>query len=177
TTSGGMRVIHFVPAISETANGPTYTVVRLCEALIKAGNNVTLGAMEWSPLPSKPVFAKTFAMGAGPKRLGSSPEMLQWLMGETKARMVDVVHSHGMWQMCTVYPGKAAKTGRTKLVISPRGALSRWAMNHGSPFKSIFWRLLQRPALSQAACFHATAESEFGDIRRLGFTQPVAIIA
>lgn len=30
--------------------------------------------------------------------------------------------------------------------------------------------------MAQAACFHATAESEFLDIRRSGFTQPVCII-
>lgn len=171
-----MRVIHVVPAISEVANGPTYTVLRLCESLIQAGDNLTLAAMDWSPLSSRPVFTKTFPMGAGPKRLGRSPEMSRWLMGETFAGMVNVIHSHGMWQMCTVYPGKAAKSGKTKLVISPRGSLSSWAMNHGSWFKGIFWPLLQRPALSQAACFHATAESEYEDIRRLGFKQPVAII-
>lgn len=171
-----MRVIHVVPAISETTNGPTYTVVRLCEALIRAGDQVTLAAMDWSPVPSKPEFSRTFLMGPGPKRLGRSPELSRWLLHETTTGMVDVIHSHGMWQMCTVYPGKAAKTGNTKLVISPRGALSSWAMSHGSCFKGIFWRLFQRSALSQAACFHATAESEHADIRRLGFTQPVAII-
>lgn len=49
-------------------------------------------------------------------------------------------------------------------------------MQHGSKAKRIFWPLLQRPALRGAACFHATAESEYRDIRRLGFLQPVAII-
>src|SRR5260221_6784499 len=35
---------------------------------------------------------------------------------------------------------------------------------------------LQRPALAGAACFHATAEGEIEDIRRLGFRQPIALI-
>lgn len=171
-----MRLVHVIPAISEAANGPTYTVVRLCEALIRSGNDVTLVAMEWSPVPSKPVFTRTFPMGVGPKRLGRSPELSRWLVQETSAGTVDVIHSHGMWQMCVVYPAKAAKKGKDKLVISPRGALSPWAMKHGSWFKAFFWSFLQRPALEQASCFHATAESEYADIRRLGFRQPVAII-
>ncbi len=39
-----------------------------------------------------------------------------------------------------------------------------------------FWRLMQKPALGATSCFHATAESEYKDIRRAGFRQPVAII-
>lgn len=42
--------------------------------------------------------------------------------------------------------------------------------------KKIFWHVLQAPALRAAACFHATAESEYEDIRRLGFRQPVCIL-
>ena len=42
--------------------------------------------------------------------------------------------------------------------------------------KRIFWFALQRPAIKHATCFHATAESEFEDIRRVGFHQPVCII-
>jgi glycosyltransferase involved in cell wall biosynthesis len=81
-----------------------------------------------------------------------------------------------MWQMNAVYPGWAARSGKTKLVVSPGGAFSTWAMNYGSRVKRIFWPLLQRPALVRASCFHATAEAEYEDIRRLGFQQPVAIV-
>lgn len=49
-------------------------------------------------------------------------------------------------------------------------------MQHGSRLKPVVWRLLQRPAVRAAACFHATSESEYADIRRLGFRQPVAVI-
>jgi glycosyltransferase involved in cell wall biosynthesis len=42
--------------------------------------------------------------------------------------------------------------------------------------KKVFWPLLQKPAFKNATCFHATAVSEYEDIRRLGFRQPVAII-
>lgn len=171
-----MRVIHVVPAITEEASGPSYSVVRLCQSLIEAGEDLTLVALDWSPLPSMPAFMKVFPLGGGPRRLGRSPEMSRWLMNETTAGRVNVVHSHGMWQMNAIYPGRAARNREVKLVVSPRGAFSPWAMRHGSRFKRIFWPLFQRPALAQASCFHATAESEYEDIRRLGFKQPVAII-
>lgn len=171
-----MRVIHVVPAITEEASGPSYSVVRLSQSLIETGEDITLAALDWSPLPSMPAFIKVFPLGAGPRRLGRSPAMARWLIGETTAGRVNVVHNHGMWQMNAIYPARAVKGRRTKLVISPRGAFSAWAMNHGSRLKRILWPLIQRPAILQAACFHATAESEYEDIRRLGFKHPVAII-
>ncbi len=171
-----MRVIHVIPAIAEEASGPSYSVVRLCESLISAGEDVKLAAMDWSPDKPTPDFVNVFPFGMGPRRLGRSPGMCRWLRSETDAGRVDVIHNHGMWQMNAVYPGRIAKTGKAKLVVSPRGAFSHWAMSHGSPIKKIFWPVIQRPAVNQAACFHATAAAEYDDIRRLGFRQPVAVI-
>lgn len=171
-----MRVIQVVPAIAEEASGPSYSVVRLCRSLIESGEDVTLVGLDWSPQPSRPAFMKAFPLGMGPKRLGRSPDMARWLMRETAAGSVDVIHNHGMWQMNAIYPARAVRGGRAKLVVSPRGAFSKWAMNHGSKLKWLFWPLLQRPALMETACFHATAEAEYEDIRRLGFRQPVAIL-
>lgn len=171
-----MRVIHVVPAISEEASGPSYSVVRLCESLIEAGENLTLAALDWAPIPSKPEFLKVFPFGLGPRRLGRSPMMFGWLTEATADGKVDIVHNHGMWQMNAAYPGWVVRGRNTMLVSSPRGTFSPWAMSHGSWIKRIFWPLIQRPALMTVSCFHATSEAEYLDIRRLGFKQPVAII-
>jgi glycosyltransferase involved in cell wall biosynthesis len=171
-----MHVIHTVPAISSESSGPSYSVVRLCESLITRGEKVTLAAMDLAPMSSPPSFLKTFPVGVGPRRLGRSPAMRRWLYEQVQSKSVDLLHNHGMWQMNGVYPGWAARKGNLSLVVSPRGAFSEWAMAHGSAMKKVFWPALQRPALEHAACFHATADSEYEDIRRLGFRQPVAII-
>lgn len=171
-----MRVIHVVPAITNEASGPSYSVVRLCESLIAHGEEVELVALNLAPMPTPPAFLTTFQLGLGPRRLGRSPAMRRWLNEQVQSNRVDVLHSHGMWQMNAVYPGWAARKGDSKLVVSPRGAFSEWAMNYGSVTKKVFWPALQRPALKYASCFHATAESEYEAIRRLGFRQPVAII-
>ena len=135
----GMRVIHVVPAITEEASGPSYTVVRLCQSLIKSGEDLKLAALDWSPYPSMPDFMKVFPLGIGPRRLGRSPEMSRWLIGETTSGRVDVIHNHGMWQMNAVYPAWAARHGNVQLVYSPHGALSKWAMRHGSKVKKFFY--------------------------------------
>lgn len=171
-----LRSIHCIPGLSEASSGPSYSVVRLCEALIDIGHEVTLAALRLREGRQNPAFVKTFALGMGPSRLGNSPELKRWLIQQVRLQRVDLLHSHGMWQLNSMYPGWASKHGRVELVVSPRGAFSRYAMSHGSKFKKIVWPLIQRPALSAAGCFHATAPSEYEDIRRVGFKQPVAVI-
>lgn len=173
----GSQVIQVVPAITEEASGPSYSVVRLCESLIRSGQQVTLAALNLAPLSVSPPYLKMFPIGAGPRRLGRSPLMKRWLASEAQDRSRGVVfHNHGMWQMNSIYPAWAVRNSNAKLMVSPRGAFSSWAMANGSVLKRWFWPLFQLPALRKAHCFHATAHSEYLDIRRLGFSQPVAIL-
>ncbi len=171
-----MRVIHVVPAITEEAAGPSYSVPRLCESLIDNDVEVkliTLASVKTSPdLP----YLKTFPLGVGPKRLGISPKMKSWLKNEVSSGYADIIHNHSLWMMPNVYPERAMRGSKCPLVVSPRGTLSRYALNRSALQKKIFWYLLQSSVLRQARCFHATAESEFEDIRRLGFKQPVCIL-
>ena len=170
-------VVHVVPSVSIVSSGPSYSVVRLCESIIAAGDEITLAVLNserWTAVAS-PAFVRAFPQGRG-GRLGRSPALKRWLDQQVRDNLAEIVHSHGMWQMNAVYPAWAVAKGRAKLIVSPRGALSEWAMRHGSRAKRLFWSALQRPALSQAACFHAAAEPEYEDIRRLGFRHPVALI-
>lgn len=171
-----LQIIHVVPAITEEASGPSYSVVRLCEALLALCQEVTLVALDWAPMHSSLSFLRNFPLSWGPRRLGRSPEMKRWLIQLMASGTVDVIHNHSLWMMPNVYCGQAAYRTNVPLVVSPRGTLSEWAMQSGSSVKKIFWPLIQRPALVPAACFHATAASEYDEIRRMGFGQPVAII-
>jgi len=171
-----MRIIHTIPAISEEASGGNYVALRLCESLIAQGQDLTIAALDWSPMPSPPAFLKTFALGTGPHRLGRSPDMKRWLREQAKNGKTALFHNHSLWMMPNVYPGQVARRYNIPLVLSPHGTLSEWAMQSGSPLKRVLWPFLQRPALSAVTCFHATAQSEYEDIRCMGFRQPVAII-
>lgn len=175
-TDNPKQIIHVIPSISEEASGPTYSVTRLCESLIQSGASIQLAALDWASLASPPPYLKVFPLGFGPRRLGISPSFHRWLREQAQTGAADIIHNHGMWQLNSVYPGWVCKKSKAKLVVSPRGSLSTWALAHGSRMKKVFWPLLQRPALEAAACFHATAESEYEEIRQLGFKQPVTII-
>ncbi|MBU2604242.1 MAG: glycosyltransferase [Actinobacteria bacterium] len=171
-----MRVIHVVPAITEEAAGPSYSVPRLCESLIGTGVDVQLAALDWAAMPVRLPYLKTFPLGLGPRRLGVSPSMRRWLKQEVTSGRAEIIHNHSLWMMPNVYPGNSVRDSRCRLVVSPRGTLSARALGLNALQKKIFWHVLQASALRASACFHATAESEYEDIRRFGFRQPVCIL-
>lgn len=171
-----MKTIHTIPDIHKEASGPTYSVTRLCESLLSDGVGVELALLGNQDSGGSKHYLKYFNPGFGPARLGRSPAMNRWLKSQVASGQVDLVHNHGLWMMPNVYPGWATRGYGVPYVVSPHGTLSSWAMASGSRLKRIFWPLVQKPSLAHAVMFHATAESEYEDIRRVGFQQPVAII-
>lgn len=169
-----MNIIHVVPTIDNEASGPSYVVGSLNRALRAAGRNsvvattgVEQGHGDW---------LATFPRRSFPYRLGRSAEMRRWLARQVSSGAVDVVHNHSLWMMPNVYPGWSTRGSSVPLVVSPHGTLSKWALSRSRALKRVFWASFQRRAIEHAALFHATAPSEYEDIRRRGFSQPVAII-
>lgn len=171
-----MKLIHVVPAISQEADGITHVVRNLCESLIASKIDVRLATLDWSPMSVYPDYLTRFPLGFGPRKLGNSPQMWRWLQTEVTSGAVDIIHNHGMWMMPNVYAGKACLNSNCRLMYSPHGSMSSWAFGINPLMKGVFWKILQGPAARAAACFHATSESEYTDIRRLGFKQPICII-
>ncbi len=170
-----MRALHVVPSIEQEASGPSYAVASLSRAMNHAGAEsrlITTGAGR----TDKDAGVRTFPRRPFPYRLGRSPEMYRWLRSEVAAKAIDIVHNHSIWMMPNVYPGWVTQKGDAPLVVSPHGTFSEWALGRSKAVKFVFWNSLQRRAITHAALFHATAESEYTDIRRLGFRQPIALI-
>lgn len=171
-----MRTLHTLPAFGIEASGPCYTVPKLCEALIASGVATTLAVLDWLPDIETPPYVQRFPLGWGPRRLGRSPAMARYLVESPRSAKAEIIHNHGLWMMPNVYAGWARKSGQCRLVGSPRGTLSQWALSHHRRRKRVFWWLLQAQALRRADAFHATSEEECADLRRLGFRQPVCVL-
>jgi glycosyltransferase involved in cell wall biosynthesis len=170
------KIIHVVPTVSQEADGVGVVVRNLCKTMIVSGEDVRLAALDWAPMPIRPSYLTSFPLGWGPRRLGGSPQMRRWLQAEVKSGSVDIIHNHGLWMLPNVYPGNAIRDSRCLLVVSPHGTLSAYALGINALQKKIFWYFLQASSLRAAICFHATSESEYEDIRRLGFKQPICIL-
>jgi len=171
-----MRLIHTIPSIANEASGPSYSVRCLCDSLIEQNIDLVLAALKSPTSVGGLNFLKEFPLGVGPKRLGSSPEMYKWLDLQAREGLVDLLHNHSLWMMPNVYPGQMAKRYGVPYVVSPRGVFTKYAMSIGSKIKKVFWPLIQKPSLEAVTLFHATAEAELEDIRRMGYRQDVAVI-
>lgn len=170
-----MNVIQVVPGIGDESSGPSYSVPALCNGIKKAGCEVSLHVL--APLPNKkadfPVVA--YPMRSFPhSRLGRSPEMLS---GLSKAcQRADIIHNSSLWMFPNVYCDWARRGTRCKMVMQPRGTMSKWAMANSKMAKAIFGFLFQNKVLRNVDMWIATAESEYEDIRRLGYEQPICIL-
>jgi len=167
-------VHHIVPRIHAEASGTTYVVPRLCEWLNREGVDAQLHVVKQDEQRKYPFPVHLYPHWHLLPNLGISPMLFQNLKKISSSGTL--LHNHSLWMMPNVYPGVIAKKRPVKLIVSPHGTLSEWAWNRSRWKKAIIWQLGQKWALKHAVCFHATAESEYRDIRKRGFRQPVAII-
>lgn len=170
------RSIQIVPNIDKEASGPSYSVVRLCQALRKAGDDTKLAVLEPKPSAADYSFANYFPYGLGPKRLGISPEMKKWLRNEALGEKCKIMHNHSLWMLTNTYAASAIKDTSCKLIVSPRGTLSAVALARTGLQKFLLKPIMFLPVMRRTAAFHATSIQEYRDIRAQGYKQPVAIL-
>ena len=97
------------------------------------------------------------------------------------ARMVrqsppSLIHNHGIWLPVNHWASSAARRLGVPLVVHPRGTLGPWALKQKALKKRLAMALFQHRDLELAKVFVATSVEEYHNIRKLGFSQPVAII-
>jgi glycosyltransferase involved in cell wall biosynthesis len=182
-----LRAVHVAGVLSVETGGPSYSVPRLCEALATAGVDATLLSVTKSGIESdkfkSALRAKPYDDLRFPRNLSNLPVLgaLHLSFGLARAIRVEasssnIVHNHGLWLMPNLEAGWAAARANKPLVVTPRGMLGAASLAFSSQKKRIFWRFFQGPALRDAACFHATSEQEYQEIRDYGIRAPVAII-
>jgi glycosyltransferase involved in cell wall biosynthesis len=170
------RVVHTIPSVADASNGYAVAALRLCENLIGLGVDVQLASIDKKGHRKMPDYVRLFPMSPGPRRLGVSAQMHQWLRKSAAAGETGLIHTHSLWQMPCVYPGWVSQWSWTPSVVSPHGTLAAAAFESGSRVKKPFWRFVQKPALDSATAFCATAQTELEDIRKQGFRQPIALL-
>jgi glycosyltransferase involved in cell wall biosynthesis len=69
-----------------------------------------------------------------------------------------------------------ARKNNIPYIITVRGMLEPWSLNQKKLKKKLALKIYQNRDLKYASCIHATSKLELENIRRLGFTNPVAMI-
>ncbi len=136
-----MRLVHVVPHISNEASGPSYSVPRLCASLAVLGHEVELSCLAaQGPIPG--VRLDVHRQWSVLSRFAVSPS--HTLALRRKAEQADIVHNHSLWSMVNVAAGCVVPGRQAKLVTSPRGTLSAWALGRSRIAKKLLWPLQRR---------------------------------
>lgn len=90
--------------------------------------------------------------------------------------MKSLVHIHGTWTPFELFAFREARKRSAIVVISPHGALERWAFEHKAMKKTLAWRLYQKRVLQSADLIAVNSEQERCRLRDLGLRPPIATI-
>lgn len=161
-----MKIFLAGTSLDAAYGGPAYSVSRLARALAQSGVEVGL----WAP-DGTAATTSLLPRDSGVQRLsGTEREALQ-AFGTP-----DVLHDNGLWmphnhRLCVI----ATKRGIPR-VVSTRGMLEPWAMNHKWLKKRMAWWIYQKADMQRAAMHHATAEAEAVNLSQLGLGVPVRVV-
>jgi glycosyltransferase involved in cell wall biosynthesis len=175
---GPCTVVHVVASLRADHGGTSRSVPQLCTTLAEAGWSVRLVTGR-SPgegeqvVPAPAVEMTTVERPRLP--VGAAARVLRAALLD-RAAGATLLHDHGLWLPSNHVAARVAAQLRLPRMVSPRGMLSTWALDHGRARKRLAWRLYQRRDLGSATLLHATSTIEAEDIRRAGLRQPIAVI-
>src|SRR5262245_37522462 len=176
-----LRSVHVIAGLDPAYGGPSYTVPRLCQALVMVGAEARLlsvAGADGCDIALDNVGGRCFPWDWA--RLHMVRD-LRYSSGLSHALHelvpnADVVHNHGLWLMPNVEAGRAAMLAGKPFIVAPRGMLAPAALAFSRTKKRILWALLQADMVRRASCIHATSEQEHDEIRYFGLKNPIAII-
>lgn len=90
--------------------------------------------------------------------------------------MHSMVHIHGIWTPFELLAFREARRRNATIVMSPHGALERWAFNHKPLKKRLAWWIYQRRLLQSANLIVVNSAQERQRLRELGLKPPIATI-
>lgn len=158
------------------SSGYSYVVARLSDSLRRRGIWSSIATVGGISAFKEADDIRAFECSGVLGKFGRSSGLRRWLEGSVRSGEANMIHAHSLWTYSNLYAESVARLTGCPFIVSPHGTLSSAALNSGSPLKKPLWHLVQRRVLVNAACLHATADSELQDIRAQGLFGPVAVI-
>jgi len=91
-------------------------------------------------------------------------------------RKAQGVHIHGLWETHCAVTAKAARACKRPYIVSAHGMLDRYALHRKRIKKALYAALIETGNLQRATCLRALTRDEADDYRRIGLTNPIAIV-
>lgn len=174
-----LRIIHTVPALRMRDGGSYSAVMQICELLNEPGGKVDL--LTCYDGGTEPIFEIRngvsiwqFPTPGWGSAFGWSPSLAAAV--ERLSGNADLMHVHGLWRQSGIAALNAARRRRVPAVVSPMGAFAAPALANARLRKRAYWAAVQKRALRDVACYHATSEAERSNMREFGIQAPIAVI-
>ncbi|MCP4351397.1 MAG: glycosyltransferase [Desulfobacterales bacterium] len=170
------KVIHVTEGVELSLGGTTQFIATLCNALFVNGLHPEI----WAPsrqsegeFSDDNILIRQFKISK-PQFICHCKELYPALKGLHPKP--SLVHQHGLWlNPYRVAAGFARKNG-IPLVISLHGMLEPWALQRSHLKKKLAWSAFQGRDVRMANCLHVATRREAENIRKLGITNPIAVI-
>ena len=111
------------------------------------------------------------------------PNRMRWMLDTNLRRNLKQtiqaatgVHIHGVWETHSMIAAGIARDCKRPYIISAHGMLEQWAIRSKRLKKALYAALVEVRGMRRAACLRALSLDEVSDYRRLGLTNPIAII-
>ena len=156
-----MKVLHVISSLRRSGGGPARSVQGLVAGLNRAGTEAWLMTIRKSEQPWVSGIYK-FVNG----------RPFENVVLQIKP---DIVHIHGIWSLELHRCAIICRRWNIPYVIAPRGMLEPWSLKQKKWKKRLSRLLYQDGDLKRAVALHATAESEAGQFKKLGFNNPVIV--
>jgi len=153
-----LRVLITGTSLLPDYGGPAFSISRLATALAEAGAEVGLWASNGSATTTPLLSANSTV-----RRLKGSEAMALDSFGKP-----DILHDNGIWLIHNHRLAVLAEKRRIPRIVSTRGMLEPWAVNHKRLKKEFAWRLYQERDLKRARCHITTSEVETKNLRQFG---------
>ena len=173
--------------------GPTMSISKLSEELVKAGQNVSVisttanGVSELNVTPGEEQIVDGVSVIYF-KRLTKdhshfSPALLKHLfkqLSNSTTKQLNynqtIVHIHAWWNLVSMFSCFITLWKQKPVILSPRGTLSNYSFgNRNGIMKNIFHVLIGKPLLKRCH-FHVTSEKEKQDILDLLVPKTIIVI-
>lgn len=172
--------------------GPTMSVSKLSEELVKAGQDVTVLTTTANGKSELAVPTDEAQLVDGVKvhyfkrwtkdHTHFSPALF-WFLHKTirnaKRQTPNpklIIHIHAWWNLVSIFSCLIAKLHGVKIILSPRGMLTSYSLNNrNSKFKDIIHSLLGKRLLKHCH-IHATSKKELEDVAQTCEVNEITVI-
>lgn len=169
------NISHFISSIDKKFGGPSRSVTHILNGLINQNKEFNFNL--YTKISEKPIIKKFSNPQAKLFFLQNLKfGLAKGLKKEINKKCHKLFHFHGVWNTLLIQVYFISKKKKIPLIISPRGMMEPWPLYQKKLKKKILRQLIIDRVFKNSFCIHATSESEAYNLRKLGFTNPIAVI-